>query len=370
MGKNSKSKLLKKGKYTPEATTSAPANPEAEKKETVSKTAKNARVFVKNKAITYNELANKKKEKEDRTRMRRFNRMIAAGITEEQIKEFESNLNIRTILLMPYSSYFFVDGKKQKTITKRDEKHRVIGKETIEVDNKLTGVNAVLAFLKSNNIEPICGNTVRNNGQKPLGYVYFNTTKDKLSDIEELVKDVGRIIIHKWVPEEPEEERKQRKPSKNTKEVKIAAKKSRKAENMSKANMRPYYAAKRKGGVSSRIKKFNPELAAKIEKWLAEQQPKGLNIKKAASKPYKYSKEYRAKHRQLTSIEMKCNKRARKAAKSLATQKRRQAREKAAMVKNQADLKKRAQKAVKSGKKAVEQKLPLKEEKQELKKTA
>lgn len=370
MGKNSKSKLLKKGKYTPEAVkATAPANPEAEKQEKIVKNAKNARIFVKGRAITYDEQTNKRKEREDRTRMRRFNRMVDAGMTEEQIKEFENNLNIRTIMLMPFNTFFFIDGKKTKTVVKRDEKHHPIGKETIEVDNRLTGVAAVIAFLKSHDIEPICGNTLGCKSKKPLGYVYFNTTADELPATQELIKDVGRIVIHKWQPEEPEEERKQRKPSNNTKEAKAAAKNARKDANKQKTDMRPYYAAKRKGGVSARIKKFNPTLAAKIEKWLAEQSKK-LESKETPRTSNKDSKEYRAQHRQLTSTEMKGNKRARKAAKFLATQERRQAREKAAMVKNQADLEKRAQEAAKSGKKAVQQKLDLKEEKVELNKAA
>lgn len=368
MGKNSKSKLLKKGKYTPEAIkATTPANPEAEKKETIVKNAKNARIFVKGRAITYDEQANKRKEREDRTRMRRFNRMVAAGMTEEQIKEFENNLNIRTIMLMPYSNYFFIDGKKTKTVTKRDEKHHPIGTETIEVDNRLTGVAAVLAFLKSHNIEPICGNTIGGKGKKPLGYVYFNTTADELPATQELIKDVGRIVIHKWQPEEPEEERKQRKPSKNTKDAKAAAKKARKDANKQKTDMRPYYAAKRKGGVSARIKKFNPTLAAKIEKWLAEQSKK-LESKETPRTSHKDSKEYRTQHRQLASLEMKANKRARKAAKHLATQERRREREMKAMANNQAAHEKRAQEAAKHGKKAVQQKLDM--PKEELKKAA
>lgn len=363
MKNKSKSKMLKKGKYTPEAVkATAPANPEAEKKQTIVKNAKNARIFVKGRAITIDDTAKKKKEREDRTRMRRFNRMVAAGMTEEQIKEFENNLQIRTIMLIPYTNYFFIDGKKTKTVRKIDEvTHRPIGKETIEVDNRLTGVQAVLAFLKSQNIEPICGNTMSGKGKKPLGYVYFNTTVDKLDEIKELVKDVGRIVIHCWMPEEPEEERKQRKPSNNTKEAKAAAKKARKDVNKEKSAMRPYYAALRKGGVSKRIKKYNKPLADKIEKWIKERRA-------AEAEKAEKNKEYRAQHRQLTSAEMKANKRARKAAKHLAAQERRKEREMKAMAKNQATHKKRAQEAAKHGKKAVQQKIDT--PKEELKKAA
>lgn len=322
------------------AKNAAPANPEAEKKQTIIKNAKNARIFVKGRTITIDDAIKKKKERDDRTRMRRFNRMIAAGMTEEQIKEFENNLQIRTIMLIPYTNYFFIDGKKTKTVTKRNEKHHSIGKKTIEVDNRLTGVSAVLAFLKSQNIEPICGNTIGGKGNKPLGYVYFNTTADELEKTKELVKDVGRIVIHKWVPEEPEEERKQRKPSNNTKEAKAAAKKARKDANKEKAAMRPYYAALRKGGVSKRIKKHNKTLAEKIEKWLEER-------KAAEAKKAEVSKEYRAKHHQLTSLETKANKRARKAAKHLATKERRREREKERMKNNEALRAKRSQKAQK-----------------------
>ena len=325
----------------------------------IKKNAVNARIFVKGRAITYDDAVKKRKEREDRTRMRRFNRMVEAGMTEDQIKEYEKNLQIRTIMVMPYSSFFFIDGTKKKIIYHRGVDHHVTSKEEVEVDNRLTGVSAVLAYMKSHNIEPICSNTLcKGRGIPHIGYVYFNTTEDKLDETKELMKDVGRLIIHRWVAEEPAEERQQRKPTKNTKDAKAAAKKARKDANKQKVDMRPYYAAKRKGGVSARIKKFNPTLSAKIEEWLAEQTKK-LEGKKISSESKKTSKEYRAQHRQLTSQEMKANKRARKAAKFLATQERRIEREKVAMANNQANLEKRAQEAAKHGKKATQQKINL-----------
>ena len=320
--------------------TTVPANPEAENKNTTVKNIKNARIFVSGRTITIDDAIKKKKERDERIRARRFNKMVKSGITEKQIEEFEKNADLRTIMIMPYTSYSFIDGKKTKTVTKRDEKHHVIGKEQIEVDNRLIGVPAVLAFLKSNGIEPLCSNTMS---------VYFNTTKDKLENIEELVEKVGRIIVHRWIPKEEKEEKK-KTPTNNTSEVKVAAKKARKDLNKKIAEMRPYYAALRKGGVSKRIKKYNKKLADKIEKWIKER-------RSAENKKAEKNKEYRKIHRQFTSQEMKANKNARKAIKKIATHKRKVEHEAAAMKKNQAAHKDILQNPSRTSKKAVQQNL-------------
>lgn len=302
----SKRKLLKKGKYTPEAvknSASAPANPEAEKK--IVNNAKNARIFVKGKVITYDDAIKKRKEIEERVRARRYNALIKSGLTEEQANEFMENLNIRTIMILPFHDFTIQDGVKKKTITRRDKTHRPCGKEEIEVPNILRGVQAVLKFLKDNAIEVLCSNATA---------VYFNTTKDKVEEIKTLFANVGRLYIHSWHLKEEKPE-KVKKPTNNTAEAKATAKKARKDANKEKAAMRPYYAALRKGGISQRIKKYNKPLAEKIEKWLKEQTASKASRKKGSA-------EERAKHRQLTSVEMKANKRARKIAKLLATQER------------------------------------------------
>lgn len=299
----SKTKLLKKGKNIPgNATKPAPAN--AENENTTTKNAVNARIFVKGKVITYDDALKKRKERDERIRARRYNALLKSGLTEDQAKEFMENLNIRTIMILPFSSFSVQDEMKKK-------------KET-EVPNILQGVSAVLKFLEDNKIEVLCSNSMA---------VYFNTVKDKIEEMKTLFKDVGRLYIHSWHPAEEKKE-KVKKPTTNTAEVKKAAKEKRKNDNKQHVVMRPFYTALRKGGVSARIKKHNPSLAEKIEKWIEEQRASEASRKKG-------SKEERSKHRQLTSMEMKVNKRARKAAKHLATVERKAAAERKRQEANQ-----------------------------------
>ena len=159
---------------------------------------------------------------------------------------------------------------------------------------------------------------------------FIKTTKDKAEEIAtDLRKEIGRCYItkHEKLPakeaveslqEKPKEEK---SPTNNTVSIRKAAKKKRKEENEKKADMRPYYAAKRKGGVSKRIKKFNPTLAKKIEKWLDEQKKREAAKAEAADK-------HKRDHRQMSSAEMKHNKRARMEAKRNAAKERRTAAEK------------------------------------------
>lgn len=77
------------------------------------------------------------------------------------------------------------------------------------------------------------------------------------------------VMARKWVDTTPKE-KKEKKPTGNTAEVKRAAKTKRKSFKLEQVKMRPYYAARRKGGVSKRLSKKNPKLAAAITEWLKE----------------------------------------------------------------------------------------------------
>lgn len=282
------------------------------------------------------------KEIAARNRARRIRSMIRRGMTQEQIDKYFSDKNTRMVLCILYGSFTITDGTKKKTVKKRDKHHKVISTETVEIPNVLRGVEAAKKFAQNEKME-LVGNGVTS--------IWVKTDKDNVDDVVKKLSELGRTSV--TIPEQKAEKvKKEKKPTNNTAEVKAAAKAARKEKNVEKTNMRPYYAALRKGGVSKRIKKYNKTLADKIEKWIKEK-------KASEASRVKGSKEERAKHRQWTSIEMKANKRARKAAKHLAAQERRKAQEKVAVAKNQAITQKRAQEAAKHGKNATQQ--PLKQ---------
>lgn len=301
----SKTKALKKETYT-----KGIAMPEQKKTSEIVKNVKN----------NLHVNRNLKKEAEARSRARRIRSMIRLGMSEKEILEIFKNEDARMVLCLYYDSFIIMD--KEKT---------------------LRGRHAVEKFLKDNKIEAaVAGPTC----------CWIKTDKDHVDEIVELLKPVGRTSITKPEPMTAEKieakkkaERKaaqkaNKKPSNNTAEAKKKAKAARKEKNMKKTAMRSFYAAKRKGGVSKRLKRHNPTLADKIEKWLKEQ-------KAAEAKKAEENREYRAKHRQLTSTEMKANKHARKAAKHIAAQERRREREKKRADYNAKQAKIRAQKAQK-----------------------
>lgn len=325
---NSKTKALKKGTYKPGDATPAPAKAENKATQVASNnhSARDAR-----------------KEAKMRSRARRIRSLMKLKIPKEKIDAMFEEEKIRTVLCLYYTSFTIENGVKKKRIHHRNEQHRIVSVEEVEVPAILRGKEAVKEALKRANIEPLF-----------LGpnYCWIKTTKDDLDSILKVLEPIGRTSVTKPEPVSKErvekeqkakmkaEQKKNRKPSNNTDEVKKAAKAKRKEENIRKTEMRPYYAALRNGGVSTRIKKFNKTLADKIEKWIAEK-------KKADAEKAEKNREYRAQHRQLTSLEMKANKHARKAAKHLAAQERRREREKKRMENNAKAAKKRTQKAKK-----------------------
>ena len=322
----SKTKLLKKGKYITGNAVPAPAE-NAEKK-TVHTTTGNLH---KNR--------NLKKEIAARSRARRMRSMLKLGMSKESIQEMFAQEDNRMVLILLNGAYTVQDGTISKTFRKRDERHRIVSVETKEVPKILRGYVAARKYVDDNKLHFMAGGT---------NAIWILSDKDHVDDVVKTVSILGRVSVTK--PElhtqETEsarlkkEKKSTKKPSNNTAEVKAAAKARRKQANAQKMQMRPYYAALRKGGVSARIKRYNPELAKKIEAWIKEK--KAVDAKREEK-----LKEYRAKHRQLTSIERKSNKRARKAVKHLAALERRRELEKKRADSNAEKRAKRAQKAQK-----------------------
>lgn len=321
----SKTKALKKGTHTPGTATPAPVK-KAEKATNVASNNHYAR--------------DARKEAEMRSRARRIRSLMKLKIPKEEIDALFEEEKTRTVLCLYYTSFTIEDGVKKKRIYHRDEHHKVTSCEEVEIPAILRGKEAVKEALKRANIEPLF-----------LGpnYCWIKTTKDDLDAILKVLEPIGRTsvtkpkrltaedVAAKKKAERKAKEKANRKPSNNTAEAKKAAKAKRKDAKRNAAEMRPYYAALRKGGVSKRIKMHNKNLADKIEAWLKER-------RKAEAEKAEKDKERRSEHRQLTYIEMKANKRARKAAKHLAAQERRREREKKRMDNNATAKAKRAQK--------------------------
>ena len=292
----SKTKALKKGTYTPGNATPAPVK--AENKAT--------RV-----ASTNHYTRDLKKEIEARARARRIRSLMKQNIPKEQIEEWMHEENNRFVLCLIYNSFCVKDG-----------------------DKNLYGIKAFEKFCKDNKLNVMS----THKGSVLAGWILSD--KDNVEAVTKLLTTVGRTSITKPELRAVSKKKKTKKPTNNTSKAKKSAKEVRKASKQEAAKMRPYYAALRKGGVSTRIKKYNKTLAEKIEAWIKEK-------KKHDAEMAEKDKEYRAKHRQLTSLEMKANKRARKAAKHLAAQERHRAQEKKQMENNTIEREKRAQKAKK-----------------------
>lgn len=267
---------------------------------------------MKKKNITIEEKNLRREKAEALRRARRTNKLKNAGITDDQINQLMDEENARSILCVYYGTYT-VDLGPQDVIKKVWDKKT---KKIVEVSRKetviLRGREAAEHYITEKKYDVLLF--------KPT-HCYIKATAENAEEIaEDLRKEIGRCsitkhdrltvkeVIEKFHPKTEQE----KKPTNNTSEIKKAAKEKRKEANKKKAEMRTFYAAKRKGGISKRIQKYNKPLAEKIEKWLKEQKAAEASRKKG-------SKEERAKHRQLTSLEAKANKNARKAAKHLAT---------------------------------------------------
>jgi len=266
------------------------------------------------------------KEKKLMRRQSRLRALIRRGLSEEQITELNGNKDNRMVLCLYYTSFKLEGQTKIKKIYHRDKDHKVTSVEEKEIEVTLTGRQAAEKFLKNNNIEPIATGPT---------YCCVKTDINNVDNIVETLGTIGRSYVTSPEPQEAKQPDKEK-----MKKHQLAKKVDKKRKQVEKNEKRAYYAALRKGGVSGRIKKYNKTLADKIEKWLKER-------KASESKRAEKDKEYRASHRQLTSTEMKVNKRVRKAKKHMATIQRRKEVEKKAVVRNLAEHKKRVQNAQK-----------------------
>lgn len=305
MGKISKTKLLKKGKYTPDAklgTTSAPAD--AEKKLSIEK--------------------KEKKSAKERLRMNRKARMLRAGITEEQIKECENKDNIRLLLCLTYGQFKFEDGK-----------------------NKFTGAKAIAKAVEKKFNSKLC-KVLKATGN----YTWVSTNTEHAEEIATYMRQAGRTLIYS-LKEHEEKETKCKKPTGNTNRAKAVAKAKRKKLNVDKHNMKPFYAAKRNGGViSKRIRMNNPKLAEKIEEWLKQF---GELPKRSTTGSFRHKKRGTRPKTCLQTLAERRKMRAKKIGKLLIQKEEKKASEKLKMAKNA--KKKAAEIAKKAAKK--EQKLNL-----------
>ena len=330
--KNSKSKLLKKRNYTPAAVAAAPTK----KVE-----------MPKGNTTTRQERKSNTEIAKERSRARRMRSIMKLGMKKELIEEMFAQENNRMILVLLNGKYTIENGTQKKKVTKRGKDHKVISTEEVDVPIILRGIDAAKKYAENEKLH------IMTSGSNAI---WILSDKDNVDAAVEKLQILGRVSVtkpatHTGQTVKPEKkQKKKKKPTNNTSAAKTAAKVNRKNANKEGAEMRPYYAALRKGGVSKRIQKHNPKLAEKIKAWLKEREC------------HKDSLEYRRTHRQMSSTEIKANKNARKAAKHLAAIERRREREKKAMANNQAALEKRAQKAAKSGKKAVQQTIQPKEE--------
>lgn len=275
-----------------------------------------------NKAVTKNSKRDMRKEAMSRNRARRIRSLLRLGLDKEEIEKIFKQEDKRFVLVLFYGSYTLEDGTKIKKVWNKALKK----KEEKEVPNILRGKQAGMKYIENNKLNVIASHA---------NSAWILTDKSNVDSVSELLKVVGRVSItkpekHTYETEKArlEKEKKTPKaPSNNTKEVARTARARRKASNIERHNMRAYYAALRKGGVSSRIKKYNKPLADKIEEWLKER-------KKIEDARAEKLKEHNKKHRQTPNAVKKANKKARRVAKMIATRERKLAADKARAAKN------------------------------------
>ena len=277
-----------------------------------------------NKAATKNSKRDMRKEAEARIRARRTRSLLKLGLDQKDIETIFEQENNRFVLVSFYGSYTLEDGTKIKKVWNKALKK----KEEVEVPNILRGRQAGMKYIENNKLNVMASHA---------NSAWILTNKSNVDSVSELLKVVGRVSItkpekHTYETEKArlkEEKKTPKTPTNNTKEVAKAAKTTRKASNIERHNMRAYYAALRKGGVSSRIKKYNKPLADKIEAWLKER-------KKIEDARAEKLEEHNKKHRQTPNSVKKANKKARKVAKMIATRERKLAIDKARAAKNAA----------------------------------
>lgn len=226
-------------------------------------------------------------------------RLKKLGVSEEKIEEIRKNLDNRTMTILCFGNFTVDLGTKKITRGKK--------KIEVEVPNILRGADAIEHLAKEKGYEVL---------KKYRYRVYIKLHKDQVQEASETFKEYGTLYIYNWQIGKTATVDRTKSPKNNTKDVTKKAKQKRKKEKKERNDMRTYYAALRKGGVSKRIKRHNKTLADKIEAWIKEH--KAIEQKKA---------EAAAKSKYPPSAVRKANKKARKAAKFIATKQRKLERE-------------------------------------------
>lgn len=177
-------------------------------------------------------------------RVRRTKTLIKEGLRKEELEKFFTDEKLRIVCCLYYGSYTVENGtKKIKT-----------NKEFKQVPNILKGRRAVDFTLnkykyKKDHIEVVLSSS---------SYCWIKTDTDNIDNLKSILKPIGRIFVTKL-----------EKPQNNVE------KKTNKIEKPKvKKNMKPYYAALKKGYICDRIKKHNKTLADKIEKWIDNKKSK------------------------------------------------------------------------------------------------
>lgn len=313
----SKTKMLKKGAYTAKNRNMAAPAKKAEKtpkKEPVMTTPAKMKM-------------SKNKERRNRLCLIRRQRMLKKGIPEEVIKQLEADEKVRTITCLVYGSYH------------------------VEVDEKksLHGVAAIEHFLK-NNLEKDTYTVLNKSGV----CLYLKTTEDHAESIAEKLREMGRVIVMKWHKKE-EPKKKDKKPTNNTSEVKKEAKQTRKEDKKARADMRPYYAARRnfikadgkltaKEAVSKRIRIHNPKLAEDIEKWILAN-PKDMKRRKNKGTGIGRHRNKHPEIKHMSTLERRLQERAKRAGRHVIALEKKKATE---SVKSAKNAKKKATAAVRA----------------------
>lgn len=316
MSNNSKTKMLKKGIYTPAKAqlNAAPAN----KAEYTSNTENKGK------------FSKKESEKEaiNRRRDKLFKDvLIRRKVPKEDIESIPKENYI--VLCRSYGSYTVEDGVRE--IKKKN-------KATETVPNILRGTSAIVHLIRETFKQDMNDNKIKIVHVGSL-HVCLSIVPTLRESVETCLKPVGRISLWKKPISQPPKPKKNKKPSNNTEEAKKNAKNERKESKQAANDMRPYYAARRnmkkgasiKKAISKRIRMHNPTLAADIEAWLAKNP---IDTKKRVGHAAK--KGSHQFHNNVTSLQMKRSEHMKKEQQRIATLKKMKATQATKMASNQA----------------------------------
>lgn len=326
MSKNSKTKMLKKGIYTP---AEAQLNAAPAKKAEYTSNPENKGKFSNNPKKSDHEKIMAQRDKN------RKKLLIRRGVNPEDIEKMDDKSVI--VLCMSYGTYTIQDGVREKLVKKRDEHRKVIGKETKQIPNILRGTKAI-EFTIREKFKPMLDDETMKFLSIGSNHVFMKVAENDKNSLIEFLENTGRVSVYKkaW---HDKSVRKGKMPSNNTDEAKKNAKNERKESKQAAKDMRPYYAARRnvkkgapiKKAVSKRIRTHNPALAADIEAWLTKNP---VDTKKRVGHTAK--KGSHQFHNNITSLQMRRSERMKKEQQRIATLKKMKATQATKMASNQA----------------------------------